>query len=36
MVKMTGEGNKNANIAPSGLTDVTVMEFTVNVVEMEL
>jgi hypothetical protein len=36
IVKMTGEGNKNANIASSGLTDVTVMEFTINVVEMEL
>lgn len=36
MVKMTGEGNKNANTPSSGLTDVTVMEFTVNVVEMEL
>jgi hypothetical protein len=33
---MTGEGIKNANIAPSGLKEVSVINFTINVVEMEL
>lgn len=36
LIKMTGEGNKGAGVAASGLKDKTVIQFTVNIVEMEL
>jgi len=36
LIKMSGEGNKGAGVAASGLKDKTVIQFTVNIVEMEL
>jgi len=36
LIKMSGEGNKGAGVAASGLKDKTVIQFSVNIVEMEL